>query len=214
MRSCKAAGFTLAEMLVSLAIMILLAVTVVVNMNSGKRTEELRNAARQLAADIRSMQSRALAAGEVRACPKGAAIAVCENSRAICTSPADCKGTVPAVYGVMATTSATGYVLFAKVDPGKVNYWMESVDEIVSVRPLVPVSTKDVEIQEIQVPGAMGPAPTVASIGFMRQSGSARIYDGTGVEPGIINIILRHKVSGDPMTLEINRVTGRVSILN
>ena len=214
MRSCKATGFTLVEMLVSLAIMGLLAVTVVVNMNSGKRTEELRNSARQLAADIRSMQSRALAAGDVKACPKGSMLMVCENTTAGCTDPAQCSGTVPAVYGVMATTSATSYVLFAEVEPSTVDYWMDNNDELMARRPLLQVANQDVEIKEIQVPGAMGLPPTVASIAFMRQSGTNRLYDGTGVEPSIIKIILRHKLSDAELGLEINRVTGRVSILN
>jgi prepilin-type N-terminal cleavage/methylation domain-containing protein len=216
MRSYKTTGFTLVEMLVSLAIMGLLAVTVVVNMNSGKRTEELRNAARQMAADIRSMQSRALSAGEVKACLKGAVMMVCENSTVGCTDPAQCSGSVPADYGVMATTSATGYVLFAEVEPSTVKFWMDSNDEMVLRRPLLPVSNQDVEIQKIETwtpPGAPA-TPAVGSIGFMRQSGTARFYDGTGTEPTMMKITLRHKLSNAVLGLEINRVTGRVSILN
>jgi len=211
MLSRKATGFTLVEVMVSLAIMGLLAVTVVVNMNSGKRTEELRGAARQMAADIRSMQSRALSAGEVKACVKGGVTVVCENSAADCSTP--CTGTVPSIYGVMATTSATGYVLFAKVDGGRVNYWMENSDETMLARRLLQVGSQDVEIQDIQLPGSPPQSRNQASLGFMRQSGTNRIYDGTGTEPSIIDIILRHKISGATQTLEINRVTGRVSIL-
>lgn len=217
----KKSGFTLAEMLVSVAVIAILAVIMVVNLNSGKRTEQLSDAARQLVADIRGMQSRALSAGEVKACLNASAVLiVCENSTADCADPAQCLGMVPDHYGLMVTTTATSYSMFVEYSlAGLVNQNMDSPDEQLSRRRLLPIGSQDVEISKIELwsgtTGWVSPDPTIGSVVFSRQSGQAKIFDAaaTGAVMGILKITLRHKISNDTLTIEVNRETGRVSIL-
>jgi len=208
-------AFTLPEMLVSVAVMGILAVTVMSNLNSGKQTEELRTAANQLVADIRSMQARALAAGEVKACPKAdGKMAICENSTTMCLLPANCIGHVPSSFGIHASTTNTGYVLFAEEEPSKADYKYSGQDETLIARTLLQGSSQDVVIQNIYSDKpAVGFAVSVGDISFTRQNGVTRMFDGT-TEPDVITIRLKQKQSNVTKDVVINRITGRVSIEN
>lgn len=221
MLSRKKPGFTLAEMLVSVAVIGILAVIMVVNLNSGKRTEQLSGAARQLAADIRGMQSRALSAGDIKACLNASAdLIVCENSTADCADPAQCLGMVPDHYGLMVTTTAAGYSMFVEYSlSGLVNQHMDYPDEQLARKRLLPIGSQDIEISQIELwsgsTGWVNPDPTTGSVVFSRQSGQAKIFDAaaTGAVMGILKITLRHKISNETLVIEVNRATGRVSIL-
>ncbi len=222
MLSLKKSGFTLVEMLVSIAIIGLLAVIVVVNLNSGKHIEQLSNAARQLTADIRGMQSRALSAGDIKACLDASAVLiVCENSTADCADPAQCSGMVPGYYGLMVTTTATGYSMFVEYPiTGLENQYMDSPDEQLVRRRLLQLGSSDVEISQVELwsstTGWVTPNPTVGSVVFRRQNGQAKIFDaaGTGAVMALLKITLHHKISNDTLVVEVNGETGRVSILN
>jgi prepilin-type N-terminal cleavage/methylation domain-containing protein len=210
----RKAGFTLVEMLISVAIMGLLAVIVVVGMGSGKQTEELRSAARQLAADIRSMQARALAAGDVKACPNAASILViCENSTAVCANPADCVPHIPSSFGVNVSSTDLSYTLFAEVEPSTADYNLDE-SEVLLGRQLLQTTGQNVMIKNVL---SGKPAPLVfkpkGDVGFTRQNGATRLYDGSAVEPDVMVFRLWHKTSSSTMDVEVNRITGRVSIL-
>ena len=208
-------GFTLAEMLVSVAVIGLLAVVVVVGMGQGKQTEELRGAARQLAADIRSMQARALAAGDVKACPTAAGIlTVCEDTTAVCANPADCVARVPSSFGVNASSTDVSYTMFAEVESSTADYHLNKANEALIGRQLLQGTGQNVIIQKV-LTGK--PTPLVSrsagDVSFTRQNGTTRLYDGSGTEPDILVFRLWHKTSSSTMDVEVNRVTGRVSIL-
>lgn len=203
------------EMLVSVAVIALLAVIVVVGMGSGKQTEELRSSARQLAADIRSMQARALAAGDVKACPNTSGIlTVCDDSTALCVNPPDCAARIPSTFGVNASSTDTGYTLFAEVEPSTVDYHLTKPNEALINRQLLQGTGQNVIVKSV-LTGK--PAPLVPRTGgdvsFTRQNGTTRLFDGTGVEPDIMVFRLWHKMSSSTMDVEINRITGRVSVL-
>lgn len=203
--------------MVSIAIIGLLAVIVVVNLNSGKRIEQLSNAARQLTADIRGMQSRALSAGDVKACLTGGGImGVCENSTALCADPATCAGRVPSAYGISVTTTspADEYVLFVEIESSTLDYAYTGEHEKVMAKKIIPIGAQEVEIQTI-LTGKPAPLTPQAfgSVSFQRQSGTTRMNDGTALEPDIMVIRLRHKISNETLDIEVNRITGRVSIL-
>lgn len=209
------AGFTLVEMLVSVAVIGLLAVIVVVGMGSGKRTEELRGAARQLAGDIRSMQARALAAGDVKACPNTLGVlTICDDSTALCVDPADCVARIPSSFGINASSTDTSYTLFAEVEPSTVDYHLTKPNEVLLNRQLLQGTGQNVIIKSV-LTGK--PAPLVPKTGgdvsFTRQNGTTRLYDGSGVEPDIMIFRLWHKMSSSTMDVEVNRITGRVSVL-
>lgn len=208
-------GFTLVEVMVSVAVIGLLAVIMITSLNSTRQTEELKASARQLAADIRSMQARALAAGDVKACPNGAALlSVCEDSTASCANPADCVGHVPSAFGINVSSSDAGYTLFAEVEPSTADFHLNRPIEVLLSRPLLQGTSQNVIIKNV-LTGK--PAPLLpkkaGDVSFMRQSGNTRLNDGSGLEPDIMVFRLWHKVSSSTVDVEVNRVTGRVSVL-
>ncbi|MDD5726331.1 MAG: prepilin-type N-terminal cleavage/methylation domain-containing protein [Patescibacteria group bacterium] len=208
-------GFTLVEVMVSVAVIGLLAVIMMTSLGSTRQTEELKASARQLAADIRSMQARALAAGDVQACPNSSSLlSICEDSTAACTNPADCVAHVPSAFGVNASSSATYYTLFAEVEPSTADFHLTRPTEVLLSRPLLQGTSQNVVIKNV-LTGKPAPllSKTAGDVSFMRQSGNTRLNDGSGLEPDIMVFRLWHKVSSSTVDVEVNRVTGRVSVL-
>jgi len=212
MRSHNKQGFTLVELLISLSIIVLLATITVYELRSAARGDELRTATRQLAADIRAMQARALSAANVKTCTSGAAKAVCEFSTLACGGN-PCDFDIPAAYGVHIVNSTSTYYMFAEINPvAGVDLRFTDNKETYESRSLVPLGSTSVIID--QITSATSTLVAFADVSFMRQNGAVRIYDPTTPpEPAILRIRLLHTISGKTMEIEINRITGRISIL-
>ena len=211
----KLQGFSVAELLISLSIIVLLATFAVFQLGSSQQRDELQTATRQLAADLRSMQSRALAGQNLKACPDGSDLRVCEYSEASC-SPGTCTEEIPYSFGIHVEENQKDYSTFADFNPVPGGDNKQNDDkEILLTRELSPTS-KNVSISTI-VSGNSGgfsaPQP-LADITFTRQSGAAHINDSTvPPEPSLIIITLTHLETGNTMQIEVNRITGRISIL-
>ena len=211
MQSHKPKGFTIIELLIGLSIVVLLATITVFELGSARRGDELRTASRQLTADLRAMQARALSAKNLKTCDTGSALAVCEFGTAVCgVNP--CDQDIPAAYGVHLVSGTSTYYLFADLNPpAAVDYHYTDAGEIYQSRTLLPLNGTDVVVDQI-----MSSSTVVASVdlSFMRQNGTLRVYDSTTPpESAIVRIRIRHIRSNDTMELEINRITGRISIL-
>lgn len=200
--------------MISLSIIVLLATIMVFELRDSRRTEELRTAARQVAADLRGMQSRALAAKNLKTCTTPTAgLAVCEYSTVVCgTNP--CAESIPSAYGIRFTLNDYNYIMFADINPSAgVDYRYTNAGEIYETRSLVPLNTDYVIVDQIT---AQGTPVASADISFMRQSGATRIFH-PGVppdaEPGLIRIRILHTITNKTVEIEVNRVTGRISIL-
>lgn len=208
----KTSGFTIIEMLIGISIVVLLATITVFELRSTKRTDELNTAARQLVADIRGAQSRALAAKNIDTCDTGGADkAVCAISEAACSGN-PCEADIPAAYGVHIESGTSTYILFADINPqAGIDYQYTDVKELYQTRSLLALGGEDVVIDQIT---SSSTSVTFADLAFMRQNGTVRFKaDNTPPEPPLLLIRLRHIVSNQTAEIQINRITGRVSIL-
>ena len=194
--------------MVSVAIVMLLALFAVTSLDSSKKTEELRTVARQLVSDVRSVQARALSAQNIKTCttPLGDN-AVCEDSAAVCVGP--CALANPGGFGIHFEANSSTYILFADVNADAPNFKYTNTKENLVRRRLADTS-QSVIVEQVMVPASVANGDIV----FLRQSATPHVYYPTMVaEPNTIVVRLKHTTSNATLDVEINRVTGRVSIL-
>lgn len=200
--------------MVSIAILGILSVVVVMDLNSGKRREELQAGVRVLAADLRSLQTRALTAQNVKTCQVALKNVVCEDPAVAATCGTPCAPAPPYGVGMRVLAGGTSYALFADVD-ASANDWKETpgANEIFLSRSLPLAGGSNVTILDIAAPGpVMAPEVHVA---FERQNGRMHINPcaaGPACEVPSLAIRLRHDKSGEIKTVTINAATGRVSV--
>jgi prepilin-type N-terminal cleavage/methylation domain-containing protein len=209
-------GFTLVELMVSIAILMLLSTTTVFSLRVTRENDELSTAARLLSSDLRNVQARSLAARNVKTCTiSGGTKRVCEDENTSAQACVDtCAAVPPPRFGVTLTTGSGKYVMFADVSTE--DWRLSNAEEILLGRNLNPLDDK-VLIQTITT--EFGSLST-ANVGVSRQSGTMRI-EACGdaglpvcapTEPRTLTVTLRHVASGKETTVSLNSVTGRVSI--
>ncbi len=210
-------GFTFVELMISIAILTLISTATVFSLNASRNREELNVAARTLSADIRNMQARALAARNVSVCDTAAGNKkVCETGNAspiICAGP--CTPLPPSHVGLFFQTTHTDYALFADVSDDD---WRDTgnVEDFLT-RSLNPRGGTHVSIDKLET--ELGVLQTL-NIAAGRQNGLMRVNacGDSGLpacsptEPQIARITLRHSLSNDTVVIEVNALTGRVSI--
>jgi prepilin-type N-terminal cleavage/methylation domain-containing protein len=210
-------GFTLIELMVSIAILTLISTATVFSLRSTRENEELLTAARLLAGDVRSIQARALAARNVRQCSvSGGALRVCENDN---TSDIPCIGACepapPPRFGISLAVGATAYDVYADVNVADGRYTND--EELLLHRDLNPLGGEKVMIRRLLTEQGDEAA---SSMIVSRQNGEMRIdaCNDPGFpacapsEPRTLSILLRHQRSGKELTVDVNAVTGRVSL--
>jgi type II secretory pathway pseudopilin PulG len=211
MPSHKFTGFTIIELLIGLSIVVLLATITVFELGSARRGDELRTASRQLTADLRALQSRALSAKNIKTCDTGTDLAVCEYSESACgVNP--CADDIPAAYGIHLVSGTSTYLLFADINPtAAIDYHYTGTGETYQTRTLLPLGGTDVVVDQIM---SSSTVVAFADISFMRQNGTVRVYDPTTPpESAIVRVRIRHIRSNETLEIEINRITGRISTL-
>lgn len=210
-------GFTLVELMISVGILTLIATSTVFVMRRTREREELQTAGRLLVSDLRDVQARALQARNALTCDTvGLEKKICEpenKSPILCTGP--CTVLPPPRYGVALAVFQDAYDLFADVN-GE-DWRLTSDAEQVARRGLNPLGGNRVTISRIETElGIIGTSNLAAG----RQSGAMRI-EACGdpglpacapTEPKWLKITLRHAVSNDTIAVEVNALTGRVSI--
>lgn len=212
MRCHKQKAFTVIELLIGISIVVLLATITVFELRTSKRSDELKTATRQFAADLRAAQSNALAAKSVKACETAASdLAVCEFDTASCgVNP--CEDRIPAAYGVFVTTGTSTYSIFTDINPvSGTDFRYTDSGEVYESHNLLLLGSQDVVIEQIF---SSSTAVASASVSFMRQNGKVRINNSaTPPEPAIIRFILKHTITNKTAEVQVNSVTGRISIL-
>ena len=210
-------GFTLVELMVSIAILLLISTATVFSLGDTRSNDELATAARLVAGDIRNVQARALAATNIRTCTTGSGLAkVCEveNTSAIACADA-CTPLPPPRVGIRFDRGASNYIIFADVN---VEDWRLTNDqETVLVRDLNPLGNGGVTIRSIATNVTTS---AYANLAVGRQSGTMRIEacGGSGlpacapIEPQTLTITLHHGKTGKDVTVDVNALTGRVSL--
>jgi type II secretory pathway pseudopilin PulG len=203
------------EALVSISILGLIAVMSIVNFNSSQRTEELNTAARVLAADLRSAQSRALSGGNVRMCPAiGAAVvpvAACESGTSACADPGECASKAPEGVGVRIARGQAGYDTYVVVGAEAGEWGMRAPETVFFRRELERSGAPRVTVSSV-----FGDAVDLASadVAFGRQNGAMHVNEcaACAPPPNVVTVTVRHALTGKTKAVVLNRLTGRVSI--
>ncbi|MFA6553001.1 MAG: prepilin-type N-terminal cleavage/methylation domain-containing protein [Patescibacteria group bacterium] len=100
-------GFTLAELLVVMAIIGLMSTLVLVNFQSGRRATDLKGASTRLLQDIRLAQSYTIAGNSFNYCQPGSA-----NPYILCQLYTECGGSPPNPLACKNTTPTNGYGIY------------------------------------------------------------------------------------------------------
>lgn len=212
MACSKQPGFSLPELLVSIAIVTLISTIAVVNLYSSQRKEELVTAQRVLAADIRAIQSRALSAQNVKTCVSAGKNITCETSTALCDIPANCQPAPPYANGMFFHAGSAAYPFFADVDvTGKDGMDTSGANEEYFTRSFSAVNAPNVQITSLVAAGLSVPDVNVS---FDRQNGKMSIFPCTLVCAPVttLTITMTQTQSGDTKTISLNAITGRVSL--
>lgn len=209
-------GFTLVELLVSLTILIIITIAVVEDISAARQKEELISSARLVTQELRNLQAMALSARGVDVCDTGTNIVVCEVDDTACGASSCDSVIAPAAFGATMNTTESALTMFAEVDAlledrredgnGRESLGERLFAEQVSGSNLVTIDSLTAGANPL----------TSATVTFERQSGSMRInaclsLPCTPAETNTLDIVLRHRQTGDVRTIRLNAVTGKVS---
>ncbi|HWQ99403.1 MAG TPA: prepilin-type N-terminal cleavage/methylation domain-containing protein [Candidatus Methylomirabilis sp.] len=215
------AGFTMAELLVSLTILLIIAVAVAGDINRSKFQEELSGSARLLVGIFRDNQAKALATTEATTCTTASGIKACDLSATGCITACSVK-MPPYSYGVYLSNSSDNARTFTEVDPVKNDRRMDVGMEDLGTRTFLKGTAAVVGVRISSLTTNNG-SVTNATVTFERQSGAMRINacdtpapytpacSGTP-EPKTLDIVLTHQRTGQTRTVRLNAITGRISL--
>jgi prepilin-type N-terminal cleavage/methylation domain-containing protein len=204
MRDRRAAGrgFTLVEMLISLAIFGVITGMVLANFRAGAQGDELRISSQLVASAVRRAQSLAIAGQTVAFCRGGANdLKLCPGGVADCTG-GTCVTEVPAAFGIHFSTAPgeeRRMTQFADTDNDKTLGPGEAMrSDSISSGPFVDV---------------VGLAPEVGGaldIVFVPPKPST-VFNADAAPDGIAAITVRHRTTGAEKRVTVNKVSGQVS---
>lgn len=213
----KRPGFSLVEALISISILGLIAVMSIVNFSSSQRSDELNTAARVLAADLRSAQSRALSGGNVKLCPAIPAalssLAACEAGTSNCADPAQCKPQAPEGIGLHLIAGQSAYDEYVVIGAETGEWRMTYPAMAFFRRDLSRSGAPRVVVSAIDGAGVALPYGAM-DVSFGRQNGAMHFNECVGCDPppNVVTVTLRHAQTGKTKTVLLNRLTGRISV--
>ena len=213
-------GFTVPELMVSVLVLGLIAVSVAGDLNRTRYTEELQSSARALAGTLRDLQTQAFAASSIRTCAGSSVQEVCLLSDATCVGSCD-ENIPPYALGITLSTSSTAVTRFAEVDVTQNDRQGQSTEDLGTLsfskgRATLPYVT----IASLETNQGVVTSTTVT---FERQSGTMRIGAcdtptpftlpcGMAGEPVSLTIVLTHARTGLTRTVRLNANTGKISL--
>lgn len=210
-------GFTVAELLVSIGVLIIISVSVVRDITRTRYQEELTSSARMVVSTLRDIQSRALAASSIKTCiPSAGVTAVCEVSLSSCGTSA-CNQTVsPTVFGATFQNGSSQFSTFADVNGiSNLREDLSGLERIqMNVFPKSNPSSSYVTITSLLADSLTITSSTVT---FDRQRGSMRINaclsgSCTPAEAVILSVTLTHSKTAKTKVIYLNAVTGKIEI--
>jgi Tfp pilus assembly protein FimT len=213
----KSDGFTLAELLVSVGVLMIISVSVIGDITRTRYQEELNSTARSLVASLRDVQSMALSASSIKICtPSAGVTAVCEFKQTQCAGAA-CSSTVsPSVFGITLQNGANQFSTFADVN-GTANYREDATGK--ETMQTIPFAKANPSVAFVTVTALATDLGSVASstVTFDRQRGSMRINPClvapcSPAEATTLSITLTHARTGKTKVVYLNAVTGKVEI--
>ncbi len=212
---CRLRGFSLAELLVSLSILVLISISVIGNVARTRQQQELSSAAQLMASGLRDLQAQALSARSLQACLVGSVNVSCEPNGSSCAG-APCSVTLsPEAFGMTLETATSSFTEFA--DISSPNRREDLAGRELILRRVFPQPRPNVNAVSIYALVADGISVASSTVTFDRQSGAMRInacLSGTctPAEANILEITLRHLQTLKTKVLHLNAITGRVSV--
>jgi prepilin-type N-terminal cleavage/methylation domain-containing protein len=215
-------GFTLAELLVSIAILVLIATSVAGDVNRTKYQEELTASARVLIGTLRDLQSQALTARSVNTCLDVADTPlVCEVQNTGCVG--SCSDPMPPyAVGMVLTQNATVMERFAEVEILRNNRRQDGSMEELGVRRFLQANAGAGTVSVSSLVTENSGSVTTATVTFERQNGLMRVNacdtpqnapPCNGIpEPKTLSIVLRHARTDATKTVRLNTTTGKISL--
>lgn len=204
-------GFTLPELMISIVIIGLISTAAIMDLNVTRRKDQLDRAVRLVAADLRSLQDRALTGQNMLSCMStgNSLQMVCQNSQVGCF-PGSCTPHSPTAVGFHAVKDATTYELFADVEVSKADWKKTDATEVFQLRDLAQNGAPNVVISDFITTGSNADV----DVAFQRQNGAMGINAcyAPCSSPVTLRIILRHTQSNEMREVDLNAVTGRISI--
>ena len=199
--------------MVSIVILGLISTAAIIDLGTTRQKDQLDTAVRLVAADLRSLQDRALTGQNILSCPQGSSSVVCELDRSSCDDPANCTEHPPSAVGfhAMKGTTSTRYDLFADVDPAKAD-GKEDPTEIFLTRDLAQNGAPNVVISDLVA--SAGSVPSV-DVAFQRQNGEMGIngcFEPACTSSVTLRILLRQVQSNEVREVDLNSITGRISM--
>jgi prepilin-type N-terminal cleavage/methylation domain-containing protein len=204
----KLKGFSLTEMLVSMAIMGIIAATAWVSLSRSAQMDQMNTALRVVAADLRAVQSRALSVENIKSCLNASGKQqVCEQTTAGCVGA--CLAIPPNAFGMNIRSNSSTYDLYAEVEPTTADYLKTGTAETFLTRDLVKSGAPNVIVSALSL-------ASPSNVAFQRQNGSM-VINGcntlTGcVSPIALTITLLQTKLNITKTIVLNAYTGRISI--
>lgn len=196
-------GFTLVEMLISLAIFAVITAMAVANFRAGEQGDELRVSARLVASTVRRAQTQSVAGSSVFFCHGGAD----EGKMCLTGEDTECNGglctmDIPDSWGVHISTLGgenRELIVFADTNDNRRYDTGEAVRfESISPGPFVNVASV--------TPNDAG----VIDIIFTPPK--PKTYFNDSIIDGIATVVLEHQHTGTQMSVTVNRISGLVSV--
>jgi prepilin-type N-terminal cleavage/methylation domain-containing protein len=217
----KCRGFTLAELMVSITILILISLAVATDITRTRYQEELASSARLTVAAFRDLQARALSATSVLTCNNGGVDIVCEYDDALCGFATCGTKLVPIAVGAHLETDESVIETFAEVDLFMEDRRMTSARENLGQRKFAEGNAGSNPVTITSITAGVDSLSEV-TVTFDRQNGNMRINAcddpagapscGGSPEPTTLAVTITHARLGRSETIRLNTLTGRIDI--
>ncbi len=193
-------GFTLVEMLISMAIIGMITGMMMANFRGGQQVAEVRLASDLLVDQIRAMQTSSLSGRLVSVCSGGSNnLKVCEpkNPTVSCSGGGVCQKRVPTGYGLRFTTApANSYLLFYDTD-GDERY--DAGEELATI-PYVSTNTVKLTASSAGIPVDLVYAPPYGTL----------YVNGSATGTATIMLTLGHQFGSQVRHVNVFRLSGKI----
>jgi Tfp pilus assembly protein FimT len=207
----------MAELLVSLAILIIITLAVAGDVSKTRKREELVSSTRLVHNAIRDAQARAQTARSVQMCNNAGVNVVCEADDSNC-GIASCDALiVPVAVGVSLTTDDSFVTTFAEIDVSLEDRRNDASGREYMETEKFAEQKEGSNVVFIKSLTAGTVSVTDAAVTFERQSGNMQI-NGCPNPPcspagaTTLEIVLEHGQSGQQKAIRLNALTGKISL--
>ncbi len=207
----------MAELLVSLAILIIITLAVAGDVSKTRKREELVSSVRLVHNAIRDAQARAQTARSIKMCDNAGVNVVCEANEDNCGIATCDAFIVPVAVGVSLSTGDSFATTFAEIDATLEDRRNDASGREFMETEKFAEQREGSNVVTISSLTAGTVSVTDATVTFERQSGNMQI-NGCPVPPcspagaNTLEIVLEHSQSGQQKAIRLNALTGKISL--